>query len=99
MYDPGLVAGTGLGRDMRPHEYWAWRRVMPVMSVLPAATTPRRTARHLVALALGEDHRDLHDGYVEMARVTRAEPVTFDMPRRRALWEWCEQAIGAVQTQ
>ena len=92
VYDPGLVAGTGLGRDMRPHEYWAWRKVMPVMSVLPGATTPRRTARHLVALALGEDHPDLHDGYVEMGRVTHAEPVTFDPARRQALWDWCEQA-------
>lgn len=98
VYDPGLVAGTGLGRDMRPHEYWAWRKVMPMMSVLPGATTPGRTARHLVALALGEEHRDLHDGYVEMGRVTRAEPVTFDLGRRRAVWDWCEQAIGAAQT-
>ena len=97
VYDPGLVAGTGLGRDMRPHEYWAWRRLMPLMSVLPGATTPARTARHLVALSLGERRRDLHDGYVEMGRVTRAEPVTFDLPRRQALWEWCEQAIDSSQ--
>ena len=93
VYDPGLVAGTGLGRDMRPHEYWAWRRVMPVMSLLPGATTPSRTARHLVSLALGETHADLHDGYVEMGRLTRAEPVTFDEGSRRALWTWCEQAL------
>lgn len=97
VYDPGLVAGTGLGRDLRPHEYWAWRRVMPLMSVLPGATTPSRTARHLVALALGEEHPDVHDGYIEIGRVTRAEAVTFDVERRRALWDWCEQAIGAVQ--
>ncbi|MGL5911507.1 MAG: SDR family NAD(P)-dependent oxidoreductase, partial [Phycicoccus sp.] len=68
VYDPGLVAGTGLGRDMKPYEYWAWRRVMPALSLLPGATTPARTARHLVALALGETHPDLHDGYVEMGR-------------------------------
>ena len=93
VYDPGLVAGTGLGRDMRPHEYWAWRRIMPAMSLLPGATTPGRTARHLVALGLGEAHSGLHDGYVEMSRVTRAEPVTFDPDRRRGLWEWCERAL------
>jgi len=98
VYDPGLVAGTGLGRDMRPHEYWAWRRVMPLMSVLPGATTPSRTARHLVALALGETRPDLHDAYVEMGRVTRAEPVTFDLARRQALWNWCEKAIDEVGT-
>jgi NAD(P)-dependent dehydrogenase (short-subunit alcohol dehydrogenase family) len=94
VYDPGLVAGTGLGRDMRPHEYWVWRRLMPAMSVLPKATTPGRTARHLVDLALGETHPRLHDGYVEMGRVTRAEAVTFDPDRRRAVWEWCERALA-----
>lgn len=94
VYDPGLVAGTGLGRDMRPHEYWVWRRVMPALSLLPGATTRRRTARHLVSLALGDTHPALHDGYVEMGRVTEAEAVTFDPARRRDLWEWCEQAVG-----
>ena len=98
VYDPGLVAGTGLGRDIGPHEYWAWRQVMPVMSVLPGATTPRGTARHLVALALGEHHPDLHDGYVEMGRVTPAEPVTFDPARGQALWDWCERASDAART-
>ena len=95
VYDPGLVAGTGLGRDMRPHEYWVWRHLMPAMSVLPKATTPTRTARHLVALALGDTHPGLHDGYIEMGRVTRAEATTLDPDRRRALWAWCEQALAA----
>lgn len=93
VYDPGLVAGTGLGRDMRPHEYWVWRRVMPALSLLPGATTRRRTARHLVRLALGDTHTSLHDGYVEIGRVTQAESVTFDPTRRRDLWEWCEEAL------
>jgi NAD(P)-dependent dehydrogenase (short-subunit alcohol dehydrogenase family) len=93
VYDPGLVAGTGLGRDMRPHEYWVWRRIMPAMSLLPGATTPARTARHLVSLALGDCHPRLHDGYVEMGRATHAEPATFDPARRRELWTWCEQAL------
>ncbi|MGL4176606.1 MAG: SDR family NAD(P)-dependent oxidoreductase [Dermatophilaceae bacterium] len=92
VYDPGLVAGTGLGRDMRAYEAWAWQRVMPVMSLLPGATTPRSTARHLVALALADVHRDLHDGYVEIGRVRAAEPITFDAHRREALWTWCEAA-------
>lgn len=93
VYDPGLVAGTGLGRDMRPHEYWVWRRLMPAMSLLPGATTPTRTARHLVSLALGDNHPHLHEGYVEMGRVTHAEPATFDPARRRELWTWCEHAL------
>ena len=85
VYDLVLVAGTGLGRDMRPHEYWP-RRVMPVMSVLPGRR-PRGGPRALVALPWARPPRPARrvrrDG-----TVTRAEPVTFDRPRRRALWEW-----------
>jgi hypothetical protein len=36
---------------------------------------------------------------VEMARVTHADPVNFDLARRRALWDWCEQAVVAARTQ
>lgn len=92
VYDPGLVAGTGLGRAMKRYEYWVWRRIMPAMSLLPGATTPARTARHLVALALGENHATLHDAYVEIGRIRAAEPVTFDPARRQALWDWCQSA-------
>ena len=87
-YDPGLVAGTGLGRDMPTHRYLVWRWLMPAMSILPGATTPARTARHAVALLLGEREPGLHDGYVEMARVTTAEHVTFDRGRQDELWSW-----------
>ncbi|MCK8607812.1 hypothetical protein [Agromyces sp. C10] len=73
-YDPGLVAGTGLGRDMPGYMFWVWRRLMPAMSLLPGATTPNITSRHAIELALGDAHRDLHGGYVEIGRVTQAAP-------------------------
>lgn len=96
VYDPGLVAGTGLVRGMPAYMDWVWRRVMPAMSVLPKASTPARTARHAVALALGDRHADLHDGYVEIGTVTSAEPVTFDAGRQDALWEWLEGALASA---
>ncbi len=93
-YDPGLVAGTGLGKDMPASMYWVWKWVMPVMSVLPGATIPSVTARHAVALAMGDVHPALHDGYVEIGRVTHPQPVTFDESRRRELWEWLDNAVA-----
>jgi NAD(P)-dependent dehydrogenase (short-subunit alcohol dehydrogenase family) len=94
-YDPGLVAGTGLGRDMPGYMYWVWRRMMPAMSVLPGATTPSRSSRHAVELALGDAHRDLHGGYVEIGRETRAASSTRVESRQSQLWAWLEQATGA----
>ncbi|MDR5691279.1 SDR family NAD(P)-dependent oxidoreductase [Agromyces indicus] len=93
-YDPGLVAGTGLGRDMPGYMYWVWRRLMPAMSLLPGATTPNITARHAVELALGDAHRDLHGGYVEIGRVTQAAPSTRIGSRQDELWSWLEQATA-----
>lgn len=93
-YDPGLVPGTGLGKDLPGFMYWAWKHVMPAMSVLPGASTVGATARHAVALAMGDAHADLDDGYVEIGRVTAAQPVTFDEGRRRELWTWLESAVA-----
>ena len=93
-YDPGLVAGTALAKDLPGYLYWVWKYLMPAMSVLPGASTPRTTARHAVELALGEVHPSLNDGYVEIGRLTKAAPVTFDDERRKQLWHWLEAAVG-----
>ncbi|WJL96876.1 SDR family NAD(P)-dependent oxidoreductase [Microbacterium sp. ET2] len=95
VYDPGLVAGTGLVRGMPAYMDWVWRNVMPAMSVLPGATTPRGTARHAVALALGDRYAERQDAYIEIGRETRAEAVTFDAGRQERLWSWLETALGA----
>lgn len=93
-YDPGLVPGTGLGKDMPAYRYWVWKRVMPAMRVLPGATTPATSGRRAVELAMGDRHADVNDGYVEIGRLTRAERVTFDAQRRAELWAWLEQAVA-----
>ena len=93
-YDPGLTVGTGLVREMSAFRYWVWRRIMPVMALHPRATTPRITGRHAVELALGDVHPDAHDEYVEIGRLTRAEPVTFDRERQRTLVAWLDAAVA-----
>jgi NAD(P)-dependent dehydrogenase (short-subunit alcohol dehydrogenase family) len=91
-YDPGLTVGTGLVRDMSAFRYWFWKNVMPVLALHPKASTPRITGRHAVELALGEAHPRLHNGYVEIGKVTTAEPITFDKTRQRQLVAWLDAA-------
>jgi NAD(P)-dependent dehydrogenase (short-subunit alcohol dehydrogenase family) len=98
VYDPGLIPGTGLGRDLPAPMYWVWKHIMPAMSMLPGASTARTTARHAVELALGDVFPDLNDGYVEIGRLTAAEAVTFDEDRRRRLWDWLEHAVDSFAT-
>lgn len=93
-YDPGLVVGTGLVRDMPAYRYWVWKYLMPVMALHPKATLPRITGRHLAELALGDAHPTLHDGYIEIGKVTAAEPITFDRTRQQQLGAWLDQATS-----
>jgi NAD(P)-dependent dehydrogenase (short-subunit alcohol dehydrogenase family) len=93
-YDPGLTVGTGLVREMSSFRYWFWKNVMPVMALHPKATTPNTTGRHAVELALGDTHAGLHDGYVEIGKVTQVEAVTLDIARQRVLIEWLDQTIA-----
>lgn len=94
VYDPGLTVRTGLVRDMPAYRYFVWRYLMPVLALHPKATTARVTGAHAVALALGDRHRDLHDGYVEIGALTAAEPVTFDLDRQQRLAEWLDAAVA-----
>ena len=93
-YDPGLTVRTGLVRDMSAFRYWVWRWIMPVMALHPKATTARITGRHAVELALGDAHPRLHDGYVEIGKLTQAESITFDAERQSVLIEWLDETIA-----
>lgn len=95
-YDPGLVVGTGLVREMPAFRYWVWKYLMPVLAVHPKATVPRVTGRHLADLALGDVHPTLHDAYVEMGKITEAEPITHDHLRQQQLVAWLDEAIAPV---
>jgi NAD(P)-dependent dehydrogenase (short-subunit alcohol dehydrogenase family) len=95
VYDPGLLPGTGLARDMSAVRRLAWRWVLPALRVLPRVTTPRASARHLAALALGEAHPDLRGGYVELGREARPSDATHDVARQDRLWEVAEDVTRA----
>lgn len=94
VYDPGLMPGTGLARDHAGWEQWLWNHVMPVLAVLPGATTPRRSADHLAAFALGERDAGLAGGYVAQGKVTRSSPSSYDPSREQRLWEVCEELVS-----
>jgi NAD(P)-dependent dehydrogenase (short-subunit alcohol dehydrogenase family) len=96
VYDPGLMPGTGLARDMSPWRQWAWKRVLPALRLLPVVTTPAASARHLAAFALGEVHRELRGGNVERHRIARTSPASYDTTREDRLWEAAEWLIGVA---
>jgi NAD(P)-dependent dehydrogenase (short-subunit alcohol dehydrogenase family) len=95
VYDPGLMPGTGLARDLRPWQRWAWRRVMPVLRVLPGVTTPTTSARHLADLTLGAAHPALRGGYVAIGRVERSSDASYDRAREDRLLAVADELTAA----
>jgi NAD(P)-dependent dehydrogenase (short-subunit alcohol dehydrogenase family) len=89
VYDPGLMPGTGLARDLNRLRRLLWFRVLPHLH-LPGTSTPARSAGELADLALGLRHPDLRNGYVDIDRVVEPSPESFDETRERRLWEVCE---------
>jgi NAD(P)-dependent dehydrogenase (short-subunit alcohol dehydrogenase family) len=87
VFDPGLMPGTGLGRQLTGGQLWAWNHVMPALTFLPGWSTPRRSGEHLAALALGEVHGDLLGGYVEIDKVRHSSPMSYDLAHQERLWE------------
>ena len=88
VYDPGLMPGTGLARDLSALRRLLWFHVLPRLR-LPGTSTPERSGAELADLALGRSHPDLRNGYVDIDRVADPSPESFDVTRERRLWEVC----------
>ncbi len=90
IYDPGLMPGTGLARDLPSFKQWAWNNVMPVLKILPGVSSTANSAERLARLTLGDEHPSARNEYIEIGKLTKASKDSFDPKRERELWEYCE---------
>jgi NAD(P)-dependent dehydrogenase (short-subunit alcohol dehydrogenase family) len=90
IYDPGLMPGTGLARDLPKFKQWAWNNVMPVLTVLPGVATTAHSAERLARLTLGEDHASARNEYIEIGKLTAVSNESNNPSRESALWNYCE---------
>lgn len=93
-YDPGLMAGTGLARDYGAVGRFAWRFVLPLLTMLPGASTARRSGIELARLV----HDPVYDGqdglYVQIARERRSSTQSYDETLAAELWRTSEDLVG-----
>jgi NAD(P)-dependent dehydrogenase (short-subunit alcohol dehydrogenase family) len=90
VYDPGLMPGTGLARDLPAFKQWAWNHVMPALKILPGVTSTAKSAERLARLTLGEEHRDVRNGYIEIGKLTAASKESDNPARESTLWQYCD---------
>lgn len=93
-YNPGFVPGTGLARNAGPVSRFAMRRIMPVMTLTPFATSRTAAGRYLADVVLGTT-RAPTGSYVDRSRADRSSQESYDPRREGELWDAAERFTAA----
>jgi NAD(P)-dependent dehydrogenase (short-subunit alcohol dehydrogenase family) len=94
-YNPGFVPGTGLARDAGAIAQFAMARVMPLLTITPAATTRKAAGRYLADLVVGRPPAS-SGAYVDRAKAVPSSAESYDADRERRLWEVAEKLTRTV---
>jgi NAD(P)-dependent dehydrogenase (short-subunit alcohol dehydrogenase family) len=89
-YNPGFVPGTDLARNADPVSRFAMRRILPVMTLTPFATSRAAAGRYLAEVVLGTTEAPT-GSYVDRGLVARSSQESYDPQRERELWDAAEQ--------
>lgn len=93
-YNPGFVPGTGLARNAGPVSRFAMRRILPVMTLTPFATSRNAAGRYLADVVLGTPQAPT-GSYVDRSRVDRSSEESYDPRREGELWDAAERFTAA----
>jgi NAD(P)-dependent dehydrogenase (short-subunit alcohol dehydrogenase family) len=92
-FDPGMMPGSGLGRDYPPLQRFAWRYVLPALRFLPGVNTIRASGRHLAALATDPRFDGVTGMYFEASKPALSSADSYDIGTARELWETSERLL------
>lgn len=88
-FDPGLMPGTGLARDYGRMQVFAWRFVLPLLTVVPGTNvhTPRQSASALARLVLAPELAEVNGKYFSGRRETKSSEDSYDRMKSAELWD------------
>jgi len=95
-FDPGLMPGSGLGRDYSPAQRFVWRFVFPLLRVLPHVHSPRTSGGHLAALADDARYEGVSGKYFEDLRAVRSSADSYDRDKAADLWQTSERLLASA---
>jgi NAD(P)-dependent dehydrogenase (short-subunit alcohol dehydrogenase family) len=93
-FDPGMVPGTGLGREAAPILRWVWIHVMPHAIPLLRRVindnvhTPQESGTTLAWLATSADVEGVSGVYYEGRMQIRSSEDSYDETKQDDLWKW-----------
>ncbi|HEX3733298.1 MAG TPA: SDR family NAD(P)-dependent oxidoreductase [Mycobacteriales bacterium] len=87
-FDPGLMPGTGLGRDYHGIQGLAWRYLLPAFTIIPGLNihTPRRSAAALARLVLDPELATTTGRYFSGKRKIQSSKDSYNLDNARDLW-------------
>lgn len=96
-FDPGLMPGTGLARDYGPLARFAWRYVLPALTVVPGVNvhTPARSGAALARLVLDPELDGVTGRYFSGRHAVRSSEKSYDREAAAELWAGSEELLGA----
>jgi NAD(P)-dependent dehydrogenase (short-subunit alcohol dehydrogenase family) len=94
-YNPGFVPGTDLARNADPVSRFAMRRLLPVMTLTPFATSRTTAGQYLADVVLGTTEAPT-GSYVDRGRAVRSSDESYDPQREGELWDAAERFTSAM---
>jgi NAD(P)-dependent dehydrogenase (short-subunit alcohol dehydrogenase family) len=99
-FDPGMVPGTGLGRDGSAIERFLWLKILPkVLPLLrllvhPNIQTPEYSGQMLARLVLESDQEIGSGVYYEGPKRIKSSEASYDEVKQEDLWHWTVKSLA-----
>lgn len=93
-FDPGLMPGTGLGRDYPGWMQFVWRNLMPILTVLPKVNSARTSGRNLAWLVSDPTLAHATARYFRMRQAVPSSRDSYREDWARELWEESAELVG-----
>jgi NAD(P)-dependent dehydrogenase (short-subunit alcohol dehydrogenase family) len=93
-FDPGLMPGTGLGREAPFPFRWMWNhvlpRALPVVRRLmgPYVLSPEESGGNMAWLAVSPEAEGLSGVYCQRREAIKSSVDSYDKKKQEELWEW-----------
>ncbi|KAH7348305.1 dehydrogenase/reductase [Rhexocercosporidium sp. MPI-PUGE-AT-0058] len=99
-FDPGLMPGTGLGREYSGLQRWIWNNILP--HILPLLRlimfsnihSPQESGQNLAWLATSADSKGVSGEYYESRKRIKSSVESYDERKQDELWEWTVRTVA-----
>ncbi|MFE3291172.1 SDR family NAD(P)-dependent oxidoreductase [Rhodococcus sp. NPDC059234] len=96
-FNPGFVPGTQLARDAGAFSRFAMRRILPLATLTPMATSMAAAGQYLADAALARAQAPT-GSYIDRSKTAPSSDESYDPRREHQLWETVERLTASFVT-